>query len=387
MSRKTVLNKSLKAKGGGVKKKARGTKSQTSTVLEKSLSQVAKDMPNIHVADIASFVARSTEERLQETSRNKKAGQVKRPMNAFMLYRKAYQNVAKTQCPQNNHQQVSKVCGAGWPMEPKLIRDQFDEWARLERSNHQKAHPEYKFTPSKPQKPKRDDRLRSQSTPFSDGDDSDWATSQTIGRNGPRALRHLSRMSEPPSINYDPYGPLNPSSLPASQHGLTAYPTPGRMYEQPYGQGEYAQYDVTVHRHANALGIMQDAVSRTPSPSLEYSMRHGIDIASGYGTQYDGMDGFDFDQHLTDPSLLAAPPYGYYDEGDEFGDLPHDETIMPPDGWSGHGGAQNLTVVDPSFDESDAILRGRPDDWKYEELDSQSHFNNWVYPEESIGIV
>ena len=34
-------------------------------------------------------------------------------------------------------------------MEPKEIRDQYTEYARIQRDNHQKAHPGYKFSPSK----------------------------------------------------------------------------------------------------------------------------------------------------------------------------------------------------------------------------------------------
>ena len=34
-------------------------------------------------------------------------------------------------------------------MEPQEVRAQFEEWARIERENHARAHPEYKFSPSK----------------------------------------------------------------------------------------------------------------------------------------------------------------------------------------------------------------------------------------------
>ena len=379
VSRKMVLNKSLKVKGGGVKKRTRDSKQQSSTIIDKPLSEVAKDMPDILVADIASFVVRTTEERLKETSRNKKVGQVKRPMNAFMLYRKAYQNVAKTQCAQNNHQHVSKVCGAAWPLEPKHMRDQFDEWARIERSNHQKAHPQYKFTPSKPQKAKRDGRARGQSTPFSDGEDSDWADSQGLTRSGARALRNVSRLSETPSIVYNAYEPLEPPMQVTSHHVLSAYPTPGRLYQHSFIQSEYGPYDLNMHQHPNALGIMQDMVSRTPSPSLDYSLRQGVDLNPAYANPYDGIGGVGLD-HLTDPSLLPGPSYGLYDGYDEYDGFPEDNTILHPSNWIDHPDAQNPAAAEAAFDEraGEDYLRGTPDDWKLEPLEETSHFDSWA---------
>jgi len=72
-------------------------------------------------------------------------------MNSFMLYRSAYAERTKFWCLQNNHQVVSSVSGASWPLEPPEIRDRFNAYARLERINHSRAHPGYKFSPTKVQ--------------------------------------------------------------------------------------------------------------------------------------------------------------------------------------------------------------------------------------------
>lgn len=93
------------------------------------------------------WVNRPADERQREVA--KRNGYVTRPMNSFMLYRSAYAERTKQWCLQNNHQVVSSVSGESWPMEPQEVRDQFNEWAKLERANHQAAHPEYKFSPSK----------------------------------------------------------------------------------------------------------------------------------------------------------------------------------------------------------------------------------------------
>lgn len=109
---------------------------------------------HILLFDIHSYVHRSAEQRNLEIATSKTPGKIKRPMNAFMLYRKAYQRIAIEKCGKPNQQMVSQVCGKSWLLEPDYIRVQFKEWAKHESDNHQKAHPRYKFITSKQQKMK-----------------------------------------------------------------------------------------------------------------------------------------------------------------------------------------------------------------------------------------
>ncbi|KKF96304.1 Transcription factor ste11 [Ceratocystis platani] len=120
-----------------------------SAAIRSPLSQLARQFPSIEIPDIDSFVKRSFEERHAEINLGKNPGKVKRPMNAFMLYRKAHQMLAKTICCQKNHQYVSQICGDSWAIEPMAIREKFNVWAKIERINHQTAHPEYRFSPNK----------------------------------------------------------------------------------------------------------------------------------------------------------------------------------------------------------------------------------------------
>ncbi|CAM1507370.1 Fc.00g070110.m01.CDS01 [Cosmosporella sp. VM-42] len=382
IQKRSLLGKSLGVKSGRVQKKSKDPKRRTSTILAKPLSEIAKDMPDIHVADIAAFVARSTDDRLKETSRNKKAGQIKRPMNAFMLYRKAYQDVAKTQCVQNNHQHVSKVCGAGWPMEPEHVHDTFTEWARLERINHQKAHPGYKFTPSKPRKTRRDDgEGEGDSTVYSDADDSDWAGPHGIARGGgqARGVRQMSRLSETPSLAYEQYDSYNgldglePPSM-AAYHGIYAYPTPGQQYQVPYSQVDPIPFDLGVHQNPNALGIMQDQYSRTPSPSFEYQQH--VDNQA-YVDHYYPADGQAFEPAI-DPAMLPEAQYSIYDGFSH--DMSTDTHAQA--NWPSHvEGEQDLGPVMGGYDEEsahNAYLRGKQDDWKVEELGEPGHFDDWM---------
>ncbi|RNJ57196.1 hypothetical protein D7B24_006354 [Verticillium nonalfalfae] len=197
------------------KKKERSKVSKKMDGVQKPLSELARENPQVFVADINAYVNRPIEERLKEVEESKTPGKIKRPMNAFMLYRKAYQNLAKSLCTQNNHQVVSQVCGSGWPLESELIRQQFNDWAKLERLNHQEAHPGYKFTPSKP-KPKarvEDDQ------PSDDGnlDGFDWSAGPMSSRGREmKARRPQGQYDAPPSIYHSYAGAAGMAYHPVS---------------------------------------------------------------------------------------------------------------------------------------------------------------------------
>ncbi|KLJ08662.1 hypothetical protein EMPG_15901 [Blastomyces silverae] len=110
------------------------------------LSELTKGM-RIPVRNMELHVMRSAEQRLKEVEKRK--GKISRPMNSFMLYRSAYAEATKEWCSQNNHQVVSRVAGLSWPKEPREVRDYYERLANIERDNHGKAHPNYKFAPNK----------------------------------------------------------------------------------------------------------------------------------------------------------------------------------------------------------------------------------------------
>jgi hypothetical protein len=179
MYERTITPRTIQPLKSPMPEKTKQTKEETKAerktpVLYEPLSGLAKDM-KLPVEDIKAYVNRSVQERREEVEESKVPHKVKRPMNSFMLYRKAYQNVAADWSFQmrtngGNHGIVSQVCGDAWKLEPESIKDQFAEWARVERLNHRKAHPDYKFTPSqvKTNAPKTMKRKRSLSSSFSD---------------------------------------------------------------------------------------------------------------------------------------------------------------------------------------------------------------------------
>ncbi|KAI4149789.1 MAG: hypothetical protein LQ340_004442 [Diploschistes diacapsis] len=118
------------------------------------------------IQDIERFVNRSIEARRKEVEG--KNGYRPRPMNNFMLYRKAYQEKAKQVSSQNNHQVVSVIVAASWKNEPAEVKDKFAKYAQIEKDNHILAFPDYQFRPNKSQKPKK-------RKPGFDTDDDSWA--------------------------------------------------------------------------------------------------------------------------------------------------------------------------------------------------------------------
>ncbi|KAI5819714.1 hypothetical protein BZA77DRAFT_384944 [Pyronema omphalodes] len=127
-------------------KKPRAKKTQLQISIPGPLSIITKDY-EVPLKDMNAWVNRSAETRQAEAAL--RGGYVTRPMNNFMLYRSAFSERTKEWCHQNNHQVVSSLSGISWPLEPQEVHDYYTDLARIERDNHQKAHPGYKFSPSK----------------------------------------------------------------------------------------------------------------------------------------------------------------------------------------------------------------------------------------------
>ncbi|KAK3488674.1 uncharacterized protein B0T23DRAFT_405992 [Neurospora hispaniola] len=260
-------------------------------LLDKPLSQ-QKVPEDLVLTNMEDYVNRGKEVRQREVESGKNPGKVKRPMNAFMLYRKTYQGVAKGWADEHNHQVVSRVCGMSWPMEPEQVREQFKAWAEKERENHQLAFPDYKFTPTKPSKaPKYKDGNES------DCSDPEWDPTGSIrSRTLPRA-RSLTRASSDDFDDHPPYvmGRLTypPYGYSAGMHNTMAafaghrspfeYSNPSKAMPAPYEHhpgalrdGSY--YEAQVHTPPRQLhhgmSVEDIVMRRTPSPTMAYSGGH-----------------------------------------------------------------------------------------------------------------
>lgn len=367
IAKKSLTTRTPAVKSGRVQKRSRAEKARNaSNIVSKPLSESAKDFPNIHVADIETFVNRSAETRLSETSRNKKQGQIKRPMNAFMLYRKAYQDVAKTQCAQNNHQHVSKVCGAAWVLEPVQLKEAFDQWARIERVNHQRAHPGYKFTPSKPKKAKQGDDGDEE---YSDND-SEWNGRRGLSNAARKSrYRQVSRLGEASPTAFDAVNSSMSDPSTAPYHDVYAHTHHDRPHVLPYDQVVSNPYGMSMRQY-NGLGISSEMTSRAASPvELEYSI-HGLD---GFAHNYYGAPLSTFDNAPT--PLFGSNPYDTYDG------LPAGATPLGQEGWIPQIETDHdMMPVTAGYEETtaqDAYLKGNKDDWKVEVMDEPGHFEDW----------
>ena len=207
-------------------------------------------MKDIVIKDTETWVNRGVGERRQEAEKD---NFIKRPSNSFILYRSAYADRARKLEQSANHQVVSSRAGESWAMEPPEIRKQYDEWAKIERENHAKAFPDYKF---KPQTNKASSRKRKGRPNDSEEEPSDIESDLTYEPTaGGRPLRakksrrgHRETSYTPSGTSLEEYelhgfeGPgMYNSSFQASNPGK---PLPAPLNSQvPHGQ----YYQVTSH--------------------------------------------------------------------------------------------------------------------------------------------
>lgn len=133
-----------------VNRRAKKAKERTKAKIDTPLSVSTKHLTHIPLRDMDTYVHRPASERKEEVI--KRNGRIARPMNSFMLYRSAYAERTKELSSQNNHQVVSETAGDSWKIEPKEIREKYEDLANVEKTNHLQAHPGYKFSPSKKDK-------------------------------------------------------------------------------------------------------------------------------------------------------------------------------------------------------------------------------------------
>ncbi|KAG9998964.1 hypothetical protein KCU78_g16155, partial [Aureobasidium melanogenum] len=251
----------------GVRKNRAKKVQEADVVLQAPLSVLTKDS-DTPLRDMEAWANRSVEERRSEVT---KANKIARPMNRFMLYRSAYAERTKKWCDQNNHQIVSKVTGQSWKkLEPKEIKDYYDRLATIERENHQRAFPEYKFSPAKAVPKKKNPKriLDYPESAYSDSND------DRDGEYRPRRpVKPPPRMTHPYADNYSyadvkyqaedhrRSSALYQQVLPYGQAQM--YPSHAYSYAVANGHGQYALY-----QQGGGVQQMQDsrmAMNGTPA--------------------------------------------------------------------------------------------------------------------------
>lgn len=81
------------------------------------------------------------------SSSNKLDAKVKRPKNAFILYRTAQKNAIMKQSGNNSNQNVSSIAGVMWKNESAEVKAHFTALAKREAAKHARENPGYKYQP------------------------------------------------------------------------------------------------------------------------------------------------------------------------------------------------------------------------------------------------
>ena len=206
------------------------------------LFELLLDVP---LVDAEAYIRRPKEHREEEWRNRRDFPKMPRPVNVFLLYRRAVSERAKKYAGVTNHQVVSKIAGASWKNESDRVKDIFNQFAELEKEYHDKAFPDYKFNPKKTQSTKttKGKNKGEESDDQSNDDDDPEYTERTSTRrkkpkveieqvdgteqNGPHTWQYASQ------YQFDPPSPM-PNRLP--------YPTDPRY--RPHG-GHYGQVPTT----------------------------------------------------------------------------------------------------------------------------------------------
>lgn len=323
-----------------------------STILPKPLSEIAKEFPDIPLMDVAAFATRSTAERHGSSTAD---GKIKRPLNAFMLYRKAYQKVAMAYCGSSSHQTVSLACGASWRcMEPDHIRKRFKDLADTETIKHKEAHPTYKYVPKK-------SGAEADAEPVNpcDVDDDEYDGARGPSRRATRAKRpkteHLTDES-PATFHNDYRDPVDLGGL-------------GQM--MPHEVGPYW------------TNLPPPPSLHTPYPPLSFSYTNPL--------MYHQPDAGFWEGSLANSMVAAVPSWpdpstnsiaGCVDPRLAFDDLPRGQSegsfqgsVVPV-----VDDEQRMTGPIPDLDENgahNAYLRGNLDDWQIEPLEGHGHSDHF----------
>ena len=362
-----------KSKAGTVKEgrsrsqAKRSNGKDTSVTLTGPLSEIAYNFPQIKINDVETFAARPKADRLGTSAT--KDGRIKRPLNAFMLYRKAYQEVARAQCKNEtaDNQAVSRICGASWSrFESERVRKRFKEFATMETTKHREAHPGYKYVPRK----LADD----------DNHDSHDAWQKTRSEKVASTVSYRITSPEPHPVSMFPV--QTKSGLTGADavkqeiaYGSLSQPRPARessvspAYHQPHNVQENASLDEHYFRGIKPIEMVHGLpeMQTTNEPYLALS---GLD--DGKMSLFDDfIDPRLFSQQATSAQDLRLPTMFQGASGSQW---PFDH-LYPME-------TTFLQTMDPVTGH-DAYLRGNSPDWHVEDLihnvdsDAFQEADNW----------
>ncbi|PHH79443.1 hypothetical protein CDD80_4787 [Ophiocordyceps camponoti-rufipedis] len=332
--------------------------------LDKPLSECIKDEGDTEVFDVFAHVHRET--RKNEVGND---GKVKRPLNAFLLYRKHVIIFVKKKFLQeenkNNQQLVSRICGDSWKMETDEVKAKFKKLAQEEKSRHGEAFPLYKYTPKTIKKTENDgDGIKSET-----GARSASAGGRTLDSASPDAVK------DPFEASYgsQPRAGLHEPRILQESHVESSYTF---ATQPPVGIGGQGQLQYTgYHDEAGA------------TPDYTYGWSHnGLPQAGSYGLEA-SVDmqprAVPVSNHelYIDPTLLPRveePVYHWHT---------NDDVLHENQGsWNPQSYMSNMVAAMPDLDINgahEAYLKGGQEDWETSQLGESDSFNDWMMQQEN----
>jgi hypothetical protein len=347
------------------KSKTKAAKSDKARMpkLTAPLSVLTRDQHHVPVKNMEAWVNRPAEARRKEAE--KRDGYITRPMNSFMLYRSAYADRAKAWCLQNNHQVVSSVAGESWPLEPPEVREQYNNYAKIERINHHNAHPTYKFSPSKATAP----MARKRKTDVSDDEEpsdleDEWGSHARHTRKFDRSISYTSNVDYFEQAYGNKYG-MNRSSWNMTNEGR---PMPVPMHGDLYNQ----YYQTTTYTMHPASSFTEDVDVRAvgaPAPAMQFSSSQallGLPGGSDLMQQLHSHAGSRYENGQVDPMLLAY-------HGGQL-DIPYRGSQSSMSGEQPHG-MERAMELRPTHDDYNPSWQSDP---TMSSLNPESEFDKWV---------
>ena len=221
------------------------------------------------------------------------------------------------------------MAGASWAIESPEVRKQYEDWAKIERDNHQAAFPEYKFQPQTQEAKarKRKERLDDDSFEDSELEDATYRSGRgatPASSRSSRAKRMRRDYREPsytPSLGSDgDWG--SPEPYPAAIHNASCYQrvNPGKpMPAALNGIGPSSgYYQATSHPNVrfSSIGHVEDVVyQQHGAPPSMYGTPPPVGLPGGSHEELMGNTNFDNGQLMftatnLDPDLLAYDQSG-----------------------------------------------------------------------------
>ncbi|KAL7820512.1 hypothetical protein V8C44DRAFT_347064 [Trichoderma aethiopicum] len=338
---------------------------ESSSSLTRPLSVIATELPHCLVPDAAAFATRTIKQRVEEYNHS---GKIKRPLNAFMLYRRSYQNIAKAYCSKDNHQQVSAICGLSWRnLEQPEVKLAFKDLADVERRKHGEAFPEYKYDPLHLKK--GEDKHTPLSPPTPDGSDVEVVNGHGSVKGGvaKRNRANTLKYAELSHSEHEVYLDTIDAHQPLQAKAFTSYPywTPPTSHAYP------AVYLEEQHTHVEPAPFH---TYPSPPESNRPACRNSQPVVCGlYGDAAEHNVGYA--EIFIDPSLLPCQPSMVYDISGCSVAIQGEWHPLSVERSRTETMLSEMSMPASSYD---AYLRGAEGDWEVEELEEPSQFEDWM---------